>query len=151
MLKAIIFITLSALFGYACTGQQPDSANTDSAHADKPSEQAVGPRKGTEPLMPKLSSDIPENLLRQMTEQVSQESGLNTDQVNLVRAQKATWRDGSMGCPQPNLMYTQALVEGYWVIMIAGNEEYDFRATTNGKFLRCQGQTRQAPIKYDDN
>jgi hypothetical protein len=30
------------------------------------------------------------------------------------------WNDGSLGCPEPGMMYTQALVNGYWLIIEAG-------------------------------
>ncbi|WP_418605475.1 hypothetical protein [Georgenia sp. SUBG003] len=38
-----------------------------------------------------------------------------------------TWNDGSLGCPEPGTVYTQALVDGYHVVLEAGGERYDYR------------------------
>ena len=40
-----------------------------------------------------------------------------------------TWNDGSLGCPEPGMFYTQALVDGYHVILQAGDEELDYRVS----------------------
>ena len=41
-----------------------------------------------------------------------QRSGVGPDQVRVVQSEAVTWPDGSMGCPAPDRMYTQALVPG---------------------------------------
>lgn len=40
--------------------------------------------------------------------------------VSLRRLQRVTWPDGSLGCPKPGMMYTQALVDGYWLELAGG-------------------------------
>jgi hypothetical protein len=47
------------------------------------------------------------------------------------------WNDGSLGCPEPGNMYTEALVNGYWVIIKARGQTYDFRADSRGSFILC--------------
>jgi hypothetical protein len=44
----------------------------------------------------------------------------------VVRAEAVTWEDGSLVCPQPGMMYTQALEEGHWVMPKAGCRELDY-------------------------
>ena len=41
------------------------------------------------------------------------------EQLVIVRAEPVVWNDGSLGCPEPGMMYTQALLNGYWVIIDA--------------------------------
>jgi hypothetical protein len=43
--------------------------------------------------------------------------GQGESDIEVVRAERVTWSDGSLGCPQPGMMYTQALVNGYRVIL----------------------------------
>ncbi|MEM7082869.1 MAG: hypothetical protein AAF465_09050 [Pseudomonadota bacterium] len=93
---------------------------------------------------------VPDDLLKRMVASVAEQAGVSADTVQLVRAESTTWRDGSLGCPQPGMAYSQALVDGYWVIYRAGDEEYDLRATRQGTFTRCTGATKQPPIRYDD-
>ena len=53
--------------------------------------------------------------------------GVPTDAVALVSAQSVTWKDGSLGCPQPGQSYTQALVPGLHVVVSVGTTQYDYR------------------------
>lgn len=57
--------------------------------------------------------------------------------LTVVRAQAVTWSDGSLGCPEKGMSYTQALVDGYWVVLDAGGQLMDYRAGTSGGFKYC--------------
>ena len=46
-----------------------------------------------------------------------------------VKADEVVWTDGSLGCPKPGKSYTQALVNGYWVIVVAGDRPLDDRVS----------------------
>ena len=65
-------------------------------------------------------SDVPQSLLDQMLDEASNLSSVPVDQLTIERAEAVTWNDGSLGCPEPGMMYTQALVDGYWVVIRAG-------------------------------
>ena len=49
-----------------------------------------------------------------------------------------TWPDGSLGCPQPGQVYTQALVDGYHVVLDADGDELDYRVGSGGSFNLCE-------------
>lgn len=96
------------------------------------------------------AGSVPDDVVQRMIGEVAREAGVSEDKVVMERAEVVTWRDGSLGCPQPNMAYTQALVEGYWLVFHVGQEEFDMRVTKRGGSMRCQGATRQAPIRYPD-
>lgn len=54
-----------------------------------------------------------------------------------VKAAALVWNDGSLGCPKPGESYTQAPVNGYWVVLIAGDRALDYRAGQGGFFFLC--------------
>lgn len=91
---------------------------------------------------------VPTRIMQQIVDEVSRESGVERSDLEVVRAEQATWNDGALGCPQPNVEYTQMIVQGYWVIVRAGGEEFDYRVDDRGRFVRCTGATRRAPIVY---
>jgi hypothetical protein len=72
--------------------------------------------------------------------EVAVSSGTAAGEVR-VTVEPVTWPDGSLGCPDPGMMYTQALVEGYRVTLLAGDLTYDYRVGRGGHFRRC-GPTR---------
>ncbi|HIE21565.1 MAG TPA: hypothetical protein EYP73_03060 [Acidimicrobiia bacterium] len=60
--------------------------------------------------------------------------------IVVVSAEAVTWADGSLGCPQPGMMYTQALVEGARVVLQVGGRFYDYHAGGGvGPFL-CESE-----------
>ena len=106
-------------------------------------------RQTAPPTLPSFTlpavSDVPPDVLRQIFEQVESFSGVPPSEFELERAQAVTWSDGSLGCPQPGQMYTQALVEGYWVVVRAGGETYDFRGSGTD-FRLCPPGLGRPPV-----
>lgn len=62
---------------------------------------------------------------------------ISTEEISVVSEKQITWNDGSLGCPQPDMMYTQALVEGSQVVLSAKNNRYDYHAGPNDKPFLC--------------
>ncbi|WP_152231892.1 hypothetical protein [Georgenia ruanii] len=58
--------------------------------------------------------------------------GGGTEPITVVLAQRETFPDGALGCPQPGHMYTQALVDGYRVVLARGDREWLYTAGTDG-------------------
>ena len=52
--------------------------------------------------------------------------GIEPDEVTVVDARAVTWPDGSLGCPEPGMMYTQVLVDGTLVVLEAGGRRYEY-------------------------
>jgi hypothetical protein len=68
----------------------------------------------------------------------AERSGVAQDAIVVVEAVSMTWNDGSLGCPEPGMAYTQALVDGYHVILDADGEELDYRVNLDGGFRLCE-------------
>ncbi|MFQ5522465.1 MAG: hypothetical protein ACE5F5_02660 [Acidimicrobiia bacterium] len=66
--------------------------------------------------------------------------GLEESAIEVVLAELVTWSDGSLGCPQPGMMYTQALVEGSRVVLQVEGRFYDYHAGTDGEPFLCEGE-----------
>ena len=72
--------------------------------------------------------------------------GLPAQAITVQSAQRVTWRDGSLGCPAPDVQYTQALVPGWRVILRVGDATYDYHATANGHLILCPRERATEPI-----
>lgn len=66
--------------------------------------------------------------------------------VEVVSAQAVTWPSGALGCPAPDGMYTQALVEGFQLVLAAEGEEYHYHAGASGEPFLCPEERRRAPV-----
>jgi hypothetical protein len=101
---------------------------------------------GGEPTMPPLNrGPVPAELFASMVGRAAQQAGVDRSQVSVVTAESVTWRDGSLGCPEPGRMYTQALVPGYRVILAAGGRQFHFHASRQGNYELCPPERVQEP------
>ena len=86
---------------------------------------------------------VPQGILGPIISEAAKLAKVSAEQVVIVRAESALWNDGSLGCPEPGMVYTQAVVNGYWVVIKAAGETYDFRVGPRGSFRLCPtGQGR---------
>lgn len=92
-----------------------------------------------------VPSDLLESILADATSRVTTASS-----ITVVRAQSVTWSDGSLGCPEPGMSYTQALVDGYWVVLDAGGQMMDYRASASGAFKLCADSMGVPPVGGGD-
>jgi hypothetical protein len=65
--------------------------------------------------------------------------------ITITRAEAIVWNDGSLGCPQPGEVYTQATVPGYWIVLEVNGRAYDYHAAENGYFILCQNSQPLSP------
>jgi hypothetical protein len=79
----------------------------------------------------------PETLLAPVLADASERSGVAAEELVVSGSWHRTWSDGSMGCPQPGMHYTQALVTGWRVVVQAGEQLLDYRISDRGYFTLC--------------
>lgn len=85
-----------------------------------------------------MSGVVPDELIRQILADAVQRSGIGENEIEIVTAEAVTWSDGSLGCPEPGMGYTQALVDGYRVVIDAAGDELHYHTAEAGHFLYCE-------------
>lgn len=86
-----------------------------------------------------MNEQVPDELMAEIIADLIDRTGAPEPDLTLVRAESAIWNDGSLGCPVPGQSYTQALVNGFWVVIEYAELEYDYRASSSGSFVLCEG------------
>lgn len=71
--------------------------------------------------------------------------GIDPDDVVVTTTELVTWPDGALGCPEPGMMYTQALVEGYRIVVEVDGEEHTYHGATGDEPRRCEDP--QPPVE----
>ena len=92
-----------------------------------------------------IVGEVPEEILSEIIADLASQTGADEQTIEVIRSQAVNWNDGSLGCPKPGEFYTQAYVNGYWVVLEIEGEQYDYRAAETGYFFRCEGKFRSAP------
>jgi hypothetical protein len=87
------------------------------------------------------SADLVESPLKSMInaamDDAARRTKLERSRLEVVSAERVTWGDGSLGCPQADMMYTQALVPGYRIRIRAGVEVLDYHSGRHGTPVLC--------------
>jgi hypothetical protein len=76
-------------------------------------------------------------------------TGLGRAELKVLSTEDVTWSDGSLGCPRPGMMYTQALVPGYRVRIEAGGRVLDYHAGRSGQPTLCPAGLAREPARDD--
>ena len=88
-------------------------------------------------------------MLEQIRADAAQRAGVTLGQVKVLTVGSVTWSDGSLGCPEPGMMYTQALVRGYRVRVDAAGTMLLYHAGVQSTFVHCPPDRAQEPSSVD--
>lgn len=83
------------------------------------------------------SHGLPASMVDDVISLAEEETGIDRSEIEVVLAEAVTWSDGSLGCPEEGMVYTQALVPGYRVILDIAGDELAFHAPESGEFFSC--------------
>jgi hypothetical protein len=67
-------------------------------------------------------------------------------EAHVVQVERVTWRDGSFGCPRKDLMYTQALVPGWRIVLASGNRWFEYHSGLTGPPFLCPPGRAKKPL-----
>ncbi|WP_159619236.1 hypothetical protein [Ruania rhizosphaerae] len=143
-IAAIIAASL-LLVGCGASAEDPDAntlgpddstsaeSTTDGATADTDPQQSWDERYGD------LSDQE-----RAAVEDLAERLSLPYYRIFPQPLEEVTWPNGAIGCPAPGQSYTQALVEGYRLILTHDGEEYAYHAAEDGELFYCADPAGEA-------
>lgn len=88
---------------------------------------------------------VPDRVLDAVLAAASDHADVAPADIVVVAAERVTFRDGSLDCPQPGRQYTQALVDGFRVVVEADGDRLDYRMALDGAPRLCVGGARPLP------
>ena len=72
-------------------------------------------------------------------------SGIAIDAITVKEARSVQWASSAMGCPKPDMGYTQALVPGVRLLLEANGTIYYYHGGTGGSLFNCPAKYAEAP------
>ncbi|MEU4192017.1 hypothetical protein AB0E69_08975 [Kribbella sp. NPDC026611] len=113
MIVAVATVMLVACGNETATGGQPSM--TPSTSSPGTPGNSASPEPSGSPL-DQARADLAKRL------------GIDSSQIKVVSSDEVTWPDGSLGCPEPGMMYTQALVPGHRTVLEAAGKRYSYHS-----------------------
>jgi hypothetical protein len=74
--------------------------------------------------------------------------GVSADAITVVKSEPVTWSDGSLGCPQPGMSYTQAIVDGFQVVLSHEDRLFDYHAGAEGEPFLCASPAKDGGYDF---
>ncbi|MGH8912351.1 MAG: hypothetical protein ACRDVD_07550 [Acidimicrobiia bacterium] len=136
-MRRLTTVALAVVFLGACGGDgvvsgetEPDAVPTTAAEHHHPSTSV--PSSSTIPL---TSADraVVDAALADLAER----EGVTPAEIAVMEFERLVWSDGSLGCPEPGAMYTQALVDGSRVTLRLGGFDYSYHAGADDVPFLC--------------
>jgi hypothetical protein len=78
------------------------------------------------------------------SQDLSEHLGIPVADIEVLREEAVTWRDGSLGCPKPDMMYTQALIEGSSILLRANGRDYAYHSGKGRPPFYCENPVSPA-------
>lgn len=142
----------------ACQGQAPETSDDEPRQAEQnePAESGSGNGEGETTggeTMTQGSADRMnlEQAVDAALQDLAERSGLSVEAISVVAARQVTWSNGALGCPEEGMMYTQALVEGFYIRLSDGEKEYAYHAGRDGQPFYCPADRSKAPPESGDD
>jgi hypothetical protein len=144
-LLIVMTLLLVAAGATGCAGEPTSVATADALSATQ--ERGVAAREVKEATMTPLPSPEPagvtpppeaEQVVQLATEDLAEQLGVEPEEIRLISVEAMEWSDASLGCPQPDMMYTQVITPGYKVVLEAQGERYEYHTDTATNVVLCQ-------------
>ena len=114
--------------------------------ATPPAEEPASRTPDAIPSAPPQTADL-RSIVDAAVRDAAQRLTVDAATIDVVSARAVTWSDGSLGCPEDGMMYSQALVPGYRVTLRAAGQVLDYHAAANGHVALCPPGRAVDPIQ----
>lgn len=140
-----VAMILSGTAVLACARSAPDTGQRDAPIKVSPAE--VPPRVGAPPATAgEVVGEVPPGIIEKLRADLASRIGAEpAARARVVLAKSVEWPDGSLGCPVPGEMYTQAIVPGYQVDFATRERTWSYRGSNRGFFKLCEPAPRRRP------
>ena len=71
-------------------------------------------------------------------EDLATRQGMDRSQVIVENVETVEWRDSSLGCPQPGMMYAQVITPGFRIVLELDGVRYSYHADLNRRVTLCE-------------
>jgi len=113
---------------------------------DRPSATPHGQQVPQTPAASPITGEVPADILASVRAKLAAKIGdAAAASATVEVAQAVTWPDGSLGCLEPGMLYTQMVVQGYQVVLAVDGTRYDYRVGAGGSPSLCVSRLPHTP------
>jgi hypothetical protein len=134
MLDAILIALLLAAQHVHGGGSAPEEAAPAAQQADAKETPIADP-----------SDAASKKLVDAARKDLAKRLSVPSAEISLVGFKKMSWSDGSLGCPQPGMMYPQMIQDGALIRLVAKARAYEYHSGAAGIPILCEKRKTKPP------
>lgn len=144
-LSTVLFISVLS----ACASPEPEETSQGGPKANiaEPTNIPAQPTPEisiVEPTLADKTSVVPRELAEKAKADLAEYLNIDTQEIRVVESRAVEWPDTSLGCPQPEMAYTQVLTPGYWIVLEAKGQRYPYHTDQAEQIVLCLGSSSDA-------
>jgi hypothetical protein len=90
--------------------------------------------------------ELSDQVAKAVITEVSKQTKIPANKLKITQYSRQTWSNGCLGISKPDEICTQALVEG-WRVVVSGNKRnWVYRSNRNGRILRLESPKKSTSI-----
>lgn len=89
-----------------------------------------------------ITGEAPREFVDKVIDDLASRNSIDRAAITVISDEAVEWKDGSLGCPQPGMVYPQVIISGYRIILGIGDGRYDYHLSDTGRFVLCEGRQR---------
>jgi hypothetical protein len=120
-----------------CAAAPGVAGNARAAQAIAPPTRIPSPPRKEIPGTPISTSEIPGDIRRAVVADAAKRFQVARNAVVLKRAERVTWPDAALGCPDPALGYAQGQVPGFRLVAKTTEGELLYHTDSVGLIVNC--------------
>jgi hypothetical protein len=122
-------LSVCLLVWISCWGCQPSLTNSLPLSANKPKENQESVMNQSQP---------PTTVIDAVTQDISKRTGIAVNQLKIQETEAKTWSDGCLGLAKSGEFCTQALVDGWRIVVSDGSKNWVYRTDGTGQSIRLE-------------
>jgi hypothetical protein len=139
----VLLICVLGVATPACAADAPARATGIAPPTRIPDALLEAPTPAGEPV---ATAAVPRDVRRAVAADAANRFKVAESSVVLTGAEQVMWSDGSLGCPEPGILYTQMLVPGFRVTAKTQEGQLIYHTDSRGNARTC-GTSASGPAK----
>jgi hypothetical protein len=90
--------------------------------------------------------ELSDQVTKAVITEVSKQTKIPANQLKITQYSRQTWSNGCLGISKPGEICTQALVEGWRIVVSGNNRTWVYRSNRNGRILRLESPKKSTSI-----
>lgn len=72
-----------------------------------------------------------------LVEAIAAQLGVGPDDLQVVSVEPRDWPNSALGCPQPDMVYSEVITPGFAIVVEVGGEQIEFHTDGRDAVVRC--------------